>query len=99
MQAASDVYCPLPSMFAVLSLGEWRPRLHHRFPRRYRMAMRTLVILAKARAVENEAAAVVALPPARYQQACLELLPEELLQYMYAFVTAAPVPDFWTREE
>jgi hypothetical protein len=29
--------------------GEWRPRIHFRYPSRYRTAMRTLVMLAKAR--------------------------------------------------
>lgn len=32
---------------------------------------------------------------ARYPQACLELLPEELLQYLYAHITAPPCPLRW----
>jgi len=82
---------------SVLAVGEWRPHLQHLFPRRYRSALRTLAVLAKARVVATTVD-VRARPPARYPQACLQLMPEEILQYMFTFVTAAPVPDGWTRE-
>ena len=32
---------------------------------------------------------------ARHPQACLELLPEEILQYIYAYITAPPYPANW----
>lgn len=31
----------------------------------------------------------------RYTEACLHLLPEELLQFVFAFITAPPLPDSW----
>ena len=31
----------------------------------------------------------------KYPEACLELLPEELLQYLFAWITSLPVPHCW----
>jgi ankyrin repeat protein len=42
LEAAERVYT------THLEVGEWRPRLARRYPRKYRAAMRTLVMLAKA---------------------------------------------------
>jgi ankyrin repeat protein len=78
---------------AVHALGEWRPRSHVRFPRGYRVAMRTLVVLAKARTPAPEDASELR---SHYPRACLDLLPEELLQYLFAYITAPHVPDVWT---
>ena len=32
---------------------------------------------------------------ARHPQACLDLLPEEILQYIYAYITSPPYPIEW----
>lgn len=84
----------------VLKLG-WRPHQHADLTPCYRAAMRTLVVLAKARPkkereiIRAEDGCRVLL--ARYPCACLELLPEELLQYIFVFITAFPVPAAWNR--
>ncbi len=86
--------------WAVLALGEWRPRLQATFPRGYRFATRTLTLLAKAQPEGQQGIVAFAdgtcgtVP--RHPCACLNLLPEELLQYLFIFVCAAPVPDVWT---
>jgi ankyrin repeat protein len=79
----------------VLHLGEWRPHKQACFPRGYRAAMRALVVLAKARKPNT------AIGPdcERYPRACLDLLPEELLQYLFAYITTPHVPDTWTKRE
>jgi hypothetical protein len=60
--------------------------------------MRTLVILAKAyksgAIKKNSEGKRVIL--CRYECACLELLPEEILQYLFAYITTPKVPDVWT---
>lgn len=85
---------------AVLALGEWRPSQAAAFPRSYRSAMRTLLILAKARPRAQRRVIVgedgTRRINARYLQGCLHLLPEEILQYLFAYVSVAPVPDVWT---
>jgi hypothetical protein len=81
---------------AVLHLGEWRPHKQACFPRGYRAAMRTLVVLAKARTPALDDASEL---HSHYPSACLDLLPEELLQYLFAYVTSAHVPDVWTERE
>ncbi len=80
---------------AVLQLGEWRPHKQSRFPPGYRAAMRTLVVLAKARKPNVP----LALDCERYPHSCLSLLPEELLQYLFAYITTPHVPDVWTKRE
>lgn len=79
---------------------EWRPRSHARFPLRYREAMCTLVVLAKARprsrtGVQIDAVSGDRVLFARYSSACLSLLPEELLQYLFAYITSIPFPGEW----
>ena len=81
--------------FPVLSVGEWRPHIHHQFPRHYRLALRTLVILAKAR---NLKASTKKMLVPRYQTANLCFLPEEVLQFMYTFLCVLPLPDNWFDE-
>lgn len=78
---------------AVLSIGEWRPHKQACFPITYREAMQTLVVLAKARDVDlTDSSNLVS----HYPQACLDLLPEEVLQFLFALTTVAPVPGGWT---
>jgi hypothetical protein len=82
----------------VLKLG-WRPHRQADLTPLYRRAMRTLVVLAKARpkkereiiCTDNGCRVLLS----RYPRACLELLPEELLQFLFVFVTAFPVPAAW----
>ncbi len=85
---------------AVLALGEWRPRRAVAFPRSYRNAMRTLLILAKAQPQAQRGVIIdedgTRRIIARYSRGCLHLLPEELLQYLFSYVSVAPVPDAWT---
>ena len=78
---------------AVLAIGAWRPYRHTQFPHGYQQAMQTLVCLAKAR---NLAKSTQEMLVPQYPQACLYLLPEELLQYLYTCITQAPVPEQWT---
>ncbi len=78
---------------AILVIGEWRPNRHARFPHAYRAAMRTLVVLAKARTPAPEDVAEL---HSHYPRACLDLLPEELLQYLFAYISVPHVPDCWT---
>jgi hypothetical protein len=74
---------------AVLQIGEWRPRLHQRFPMKYRKTLRTLVVLAKARTY------VIGEYPCKdrivshYAVSGLSILPEELLQYLFVYVCGA----------
>lgn len=82
----------------VLKLG-WRPHRHADLTPCYRGAMLTLVVLAKARPKKrreiictDDGCRVLL---ASYPCACLELLPEELLQYIFVFITASPVPAAW----
>ena len=79
---------------AVLQLGEWRPHTHHHFSSMYRNVIRTLVILAKAR-TPNPADAQELV--SHYPQSRLDLLPEELMQFVFSLLTVAPVPDTWTQ--
>lgn len=74
---------------AVVSLQEWRPSKHALYPRKYRLAIRCLAVLAKARTRDARSAA--------YSKSCLVLLPEELLQYLFAMVTSWPVVEGWLR--
>ncbi len=86
---------------SVLALGEWRPHRQVTFPRHYRAAMRTLVILAKAHksgAIEKDGDGKRVIL-CRYECACLDLLPEELLQYLFAYITTPEVPDVWTLKD
>ena len=65
---------------------EWRPREHSYLPREERDMLRCLLVLGKARTpAPDDASNLVS----HYPQACLELLPEELQQYIYARVCAA----------
>lgn len=79
----------------VNSVGEWRPHLQSRFPRTYRRATRTLLILAKARDMEKSTEKMWY---SCHPQACLGLLPEELLQYLFALLTCAPHEKGWLPE-
>ncbi len=79
---------------SVHDAGGWRPHLHVRLPPNYRGAMRTLVVLAKARAPDERHRDAKEWR-VQYPQACLELLPEELLQYLYAYVASAPLYGSW----
>jgi hypothetical protein len=85
---------------AVLIVGEWRPRKHAQFPLKYRIAMRVLVVLARARTRKQRDLILDADGSprilSRYPQSCLDLLPEELLQHLFAYVTATPLPLCWT---
>ncbi len=76
----------------VTSVGEWRPHLQARFPRTYRRTMRTLLVLGKARDGEKSTEKMWHM---RYPRASLCLLPEELLQYLFALITCAPLPIEW----
>jgi hypothetical protein len=76
----------------VTRVGEWRPHLQSRFPCAYRQATRTLIILGKARDTEKSTEKMWHM---RYSHACLCLLPEELLQYLFALLTCAPLPTEW----
>ena len=84
-------------VWAFNALPEWRPRTHQRFPSRYRAGICTLVILSRARNgyvkdKKNKPVETIA----SYPQACLEMLPPEILQYMFIFLTATPVAEKWT---
>ena len=78
------VCCPS----AVVELGEWRPRKHAGYPPAVRAAVRTMHMLARARRDANNNNA--------REQSCLSLLPEEVIQYLYTFITAAPVCSMWS---
>ena len=80
---------------AVLVIGAWRPHLQPCFPHAYRAAMCTLVVLAKARTPAPEDASEL---HSHYSVACLDLLPEELLQYLFAYITTPHVSGAWTGE-
>lgn len=86
--------------YAVLMIGEWRPWTHIHFPPKYRAAMCTLVVIAKAQArqqrdtVDNTDGTRCIV--SRFPQACLNLLPEELLQQLFVYITLPAVPDVWT---
>ncbi len=80
----------------VLALGEWRPHRQACFPPGYRAATRTLVVLSKARTPAPENTAELR---SHYPRACLDLLPEELLQYLFAYLTTPHVPDVWTSND
>ena len=71
----------------LLKLGEWRPRRSHLFPNCYREMLFTLVILAKS---GEEVSCKEIIP--QYGDACLHLLPEEVLQEIYMYVTSPPIP-------
>ncbi len=73
----------------VRNVGGWRPHNAHLFPCKYRSAMRTLLLLAKCRHVVNGKQVE------RFPRACLELLPEELLQWIYGFITGENVEPTW----
>jgi hypothetical protein len=85
---------------AMGSVGEWRPRTHARFPAECRRTMRTLLLLAKSYLSREdgdddvEQKRVIELKP-RYPVACLSLLPEEILQFLFANITHGPFPDAW----
>ncbi len=64
---------------------EWRPHLHVQFRPRNREAIRTLLTLARTRPLDAE----IALRCERYLDACLWMLPEEILQYLYIYVGVA----------
>ncbi len=78
---------------------EWRPWRHYGFPPKYRATMHTLAVLAKARPPGKTGIVVNAhgtrILLSRYPSACLNLLPEELLQYLFAYIAAAPVIYWW----
>jgi hypothetical protein len=95
--------------YNILPRSGWRPRLQRRLPRPYRDATVTLVILAKCHRVRfhqestrtyfEDRIEVVRRTTlernVRYPQTCLELLPEELLQYLFVWITSVPVPPCW----
>ena len=70
----------------------WRPKLHAGLPPHARLIPRTMVMLAKARLapVQEPGLREVTRGEARFPDACLHLLPEELLQLIYEFVGMAP---------
>lgn len=96
---------------AVLDLGAWRPHLTVYFPPHCRRTLRTLLCLAKCgTCVAQEGQALrgmrhnghlfsslirVALAGARYAEAGLHLLPEELLQLLYVYTLSWPLPFWW----
>lgn len=81
----------------VFTLNEWRPQYHAQYPQQYRAAMRTLLMLAKtyvsSSCVASRQISKELVP--RFPQTCLALLPEELLQYIYALITTAPIVNSW----
>ncbi len=90
-------------MCTVRCLGNWLPRKDVHFPAGFRAATRTLLVLAKARPVLEQSKASEEADPSenthwivrRYSVACLELLPEELLQHILAYLVVTPLPKNW----
>jgi hypothetical protein len=78
-----------PVLLHVLRVGTWQPRLHAYFPAKYRVAMRTVAILAKA---------CVGVNSYRYSCAALCYLPEELLQLVFEMITLAPIYFPWEND-
>ncbi len=88
-------------------LLEWRPHVarHRQFPAFFRAGIQTILLLAKARRVKESTTRVrvecdegiritemtLLEKEIKCPQACFALLPEELLQYIYLYVTAAPL--------
>ncbi len=84
---------------------EWRPRFQYLYPRHDRMSLRTLIIVARARYSPTQvnekmqfAINVLGLSAPvmknreqhmRYRRSFIHLLPEEILQYLFVFVTIA----------
>ncbi len=84
---------------------EWRPRFQYLYPRHDRMSLRTLIMLARARYSPTQvnekmqfAINVLGLSAPvmknreqhmQYRRSFIHLLPEEILQYLFAFVTIA----------
>ena len=79
----------------LLQRGEWRPHSHYRFPKCFRVACQTMAVLAKAHKTREKNARFF---ESTYPQACLDLLPEELLQFVFAYITTEVVPDVWARD-
>ncbi len=75
----------------VTKLGGWRPWNSYSFPYKYRLAIRTIGILAKSHAPIVDGKTIIFC----YPSACLNLLPEELLQEVFAYITSGPVPTLW----
>jgi hypothetical protein len=50
--------------------------------------MRALVVLAKTYDLDASTKRYIV---SKYPQACLHLLPEELLQYLFAYITSFPI--------
>jgi hypothetical protein len=82
------------------SVGAWRPRKHIEYPKDLRARIRTVAILAKARTTNDARSKRHRRRmgdrslTSTFAKACLELLPEELLQYVFVFITASPVAQF-----
>jgi hypothetical protein len=77
-------------------LNEWRPKYHAEYPKQYRAAMRTLLMLAKTYMSGSSCGKQPCKElVARFPQTCLALLPEELLQYLYALITVEPLVHYW----
>jgi hypothetical protein len=74
---------------------EWRPRNASEFPLKYHSALRTLVILAKARTIEAKKNVAVVVLISHYPDAYLDRLPEELLQYLFVYIVGIPFPEEW----
>lgn len=67
------------------SASGWRPHLNCMLPRVFRDALRAIVILRKARRRGGSA----------FPDACLCILPEELMQYLFLFITCRPLENAW----
>jgi hypothetical protein len=75
----------------VFDHGLWRPHRQHLFPVGLREATRTVCILARAADTVDEHGVIAS----HYEAAYLHLLPEELIQEIYAYLTLAPVSTAW----
>ncbi len=82
----------------IIPKNEWRPRKHICFPLAYREAIKTILILRKACkhkiCITCEGAPRYLLVP-RYPESCLTILPEELMQYLFVWITSIPLPEEW----
>ncbi len=85
-------YCSTRSKLLLASVifttrADWRPVLHGTFPPRVREGVRTILVLRKARDTKKSTEKMMY---ARYPSACLCLLPEELMQYLFIYVCSIP---------
>jgi hypothetical protein len=82
------------------SVGAWRPHKHIEYPKDLRARIRTVAILAKARTTNDARSKRHRRRmgdrslTSTFAKACLELLPEELMQYVFVFITGSPVAQF-----